>query len=326
MLGSTIAILVFVSLELLLYPLTLPLIELQPMFTLSDWDIDPWTETSEHFITQGPYLRAQKIDKYHHRRRLVIVGASSAHGSNELWEDTFAGILQDDLDWDVVNLAIGGTTSTGIVHLMDDISRLNPSALVVFYGHNEVKQFRMMNNLNDIPTWRYKLQRQIWRSRTYSFFHGIINIDSIEITQNKTNVQQSDDTVVQLATWNFKTNLTTICNTIDVPTIFLTPPTNYPFAHMGSPESMPKSIEDIQNLIDADIDSTTIHSSIKDSIPEIAKECGATHWDVDHYFHINSPDNTSANQLFWDELHPSATGHEWIAQGIKDWLLMIEVQ
>ena len=47
-------------------------------------------------------------------------------------------------------------------------------------------------------------------------------------------------------------------------------------------------------------------------------------WDLDIYFHQNSPDTTSANGLFWDELHPSALGHKWIADGLHTWLTDIE--
>jgi len=89
-------------------------------------------------------------------------------------------------------------------------------------------------------------------------------------------------------------------------------------------ESLPETIADIQKQIDSHPESTTIHSTIKSTIPTLAKQHGTYHWDLDVYFHQNSPDSTSANGLFWDELHPSALGHKWIADGLKTWLSKIE--
>lgn len=224
-----------------------------------------------------------------------------------------------------MNLGIGGTTSTGLVHLRDEIQRLNPSALIVYYGHNEVRQFRLMNQHVAISEWQYKIQRWLWHSSAYSLLYQWLQPRKEDSPPSTTKPSPqstllTDEAVVQLATWNYESNMRLICQSVDVPIIFLTPPTNYPFAPMIAVNSLPETTDEIQALIDPHPEATTIHSAIKAVLPTIAAECGATHWDVDDYFHQNSPDRTSANGLFWDELHPSATGHEWIAIGLTQWL------
>ena len=116
------------------------------MFQVQNWSVVPWIETDTHYITQGDYLRAQRIDKMKSKKRLVILGASSAHGSNELMEDTFAGIVDEQTEWEVINLGIGGTTSAGLVTLTPYVEQLNPDAVLIYYGHNEVHQLASSND------------------------------------------------------------------------------------------------------------------------------------------------------------------------------------
>ena len=107
-------------------------------------NVIPWVENDTHYITQGDYLRAQRIEKIKSKKRLVILGASSAHGSNELMEDTFAGIIGEQTEWEVINLAIGGTTSAGLVTLTSYVELLNQYALLIYYGNNEVHHLRKL--------------------------------------------------------------------------------------------------------------------------------------------------------------------------------------
>ena len=72
--------------------------------------------------------------------------------------------------------------------------------------------------------------------------------------------------------------------------------------------------------IDAHKEATTIHSVIRAQIVTSLRHIKPPFWDLDWHFHRHSPDGLSANGLFWDELHPSALGHQWIARGIQKWL------
>ena len=317
------SVLLFCSIEWVCSIFTPPLLFNKPMFQITGWQITPWTVSDSHYETHGDYLRSQTIPKSTTLSRVVIIGASSAHGSNELWEDSFAGQLQEKTNWDVVNLGIGGTTSTGLIHLRDEIQLLNPSALIIYYGHNEVRQFRLMQAHQRISPWQYQTQRLLWQSSVYSTIYNVIysESDSSDLSVPLSDLTQiSDKEIVQLATWNFESNISLICSTLKIPILLIVPPTNYPFAPMTEINHLPDDLLEIQALIDAHPEATTIHSSIKNSIPKVASNCGATLWDVDKHFHQNSPDGTSANGLFWDELHPSALGHQWIARGLQQWL------
>ena len=326
-------VLLFLGLELGVGLFTTPLLYTTPLFQSQGWQVVPWTvdEDSQHFWTQGSYLRAQKIPRTTSHPRVVILGASSAHGSNELWEDTFAGRLQSQGTWDVVNLGIGGTTSTGLVSILPYVEQLNPDALIIYYGHNEVHQLRQLSNIRPTFIQWYPVQRLLWSSNLYTLLHTWItlskdpNLDIQKMEETPTKSALTEDQLLSFSKAHFENNLNLVLHsTQTIPTLLITPPTNYPFAPMEYSESLPETITDIQKQIDAHPESTTIHSTIKSIIPTLAKKHGTYHWDLDVYFHQNSPDTTSANGLFWDELHPSALGHKWIADGLKTWLSKIE--
>ena len=312
---------------------TTPLLYTKPLFHTQKWEVVPWIidKQNEYFQTQGSYLRSQKISRTTSRPRVVILGASSAHGSNELWEDTFAGHLAAEDKWDVVNLGIGGTTSAGLVSLLPYIQELQPDALIIYYGHNEVHQLRQLSNISPTFMQWYPLQRLLWSSNLYTQLHSFVKpTESIQFephpTQEDTTLPSpTEEQFMFFSTSHFENNISLVLhNTHDIPTLLITPPTNYPFAPMEYSVSLPKTIDEIQQQIDVHPEATTIHSTIKAAIPKLATKHGTYHWDLDEYFHQNSPDTTSANGLFWDELHPSALGHKWIADGLHTWLQDVE--
>ena len=321
------------GIEALIAPLVNPLIETTPMFQVQNWSVVPWIETDTQYLTQGDYLRAQRIDKNKNKKRLVVLGASSAHGSNELMEDTFSGIVDENLEWDVINLAIGGTTSAGLVTLTPYVEQLNPDALVIYYGHNEVHQLRKLNQFQTTSLKAMKFQRLLWSSRLYTTLHNILpdktHHSEIDNTQTNSDAPSSisEEEFIELAEYHFFHNMSFILSKLDrVPILLISPPTNYPFAPMADTEVYTDYIEDIQRRIDTYPEATTIHSSIRKQILRLAATYQTTHWDLDFHFHRHSPDVLSANGLFWDELHPSALGHQWIARGVQKWLHEVEVE
>ena len=136
--------------------------------------MDPWIETETDYLTQGDYLRAQRIPKTKSNKRLVVLGASSAHGSNELMEDSFAGIVNDQTEWDVVNLGIGGTTSAGLVALIPYVEQLQPDALVIYYGHNEIYQLRKLNQFQSTSLKLLGIKRVLWSSHFYTLLYNLL--------------------------------------------------------------------------------------------------------------------------------------------------------
>ena len=305
-----------------------PLIRERPLFATHQWKIVPWEEDGDGYTTQGSYLRAQHITKTHTLPRIVILGASSAHGSNELWENSFAGKLEATGKFDVVNLAIGGTTSNGILHLVPYTLDIAPDLVILYYGHNEIAQFQQV--LSYVPdNWQKNLwlQQILWNSSLYSLIYKTIEAhnhdnDQIEIT-NPLHSSISIADIQTIALRNFRWNITSVLETYqahDIPVLLLNPPTNYPFAPHSDTEQAPASIGAYQQYIDTCMEATTMHSSIREENLRLAQAYATGYLDLDIYFHTNSPDGTSANGLFWDELHPSKMGHEWIYLAIEPWI------
>ncbi len=306
-----------------------PLIETKPMFQFQNWSVEPWIETETDYLTQGDYLRAQRIPKTTNQKRLVVLGASSAHGSNELMEDSFAGIVEQQTEWDVVNLGIGGTTSAGLVSLMPYVEKLQPDALIIYYGHNEVYQLRKLNEFHStsLNEWRWK--RILWSSHLYTLLYNLLPHSEHRHSEQETPFAQtlSEEYFIELAANHFSNNMSLVLSKLEgVPTLLVSPPTNYPFAPMEYTPSISYDYTEVQNQIDAHKEATTIHSVIRTQIPTLAATYQTSFWDLDWHFHRYSPDGLSANGLFWDELHPSSLGHQWIARGVKKWLHGIEVE
>ena len=321
-------LLTIMILEILVGLFVPPLRETTPWFSTTNWQVVPWIEKDGYYWTEGAYLRAQKIPKTTDRKRLVILGASSAHGSNELWENSFAGLLEHITAWDVVNLGIGGTTSSGLVSLLPYIKSIQPDALVIYYGHNELHQIRQLSNVSSAQLNFYRVQHILRSSSLYSWLYTIIKSPqkTSSTMEQSTQVQSilSQRDLTAFAQTHFESNMSVVLEQLNgIPTIMLNPPTNYPVAPMEHSPSIATTIQQAQMRIDKHSDATTIHSSIRESLHELVAQYPVYYWDLDEHFHRHSPDGISANGLFWDELHPSALGHQWIANGLENWLQTI---
>lgn len=301
-----------------------PLIETDSFFNFHHWQIEPWQERNDYLETQGSYIRAQRFQREKQGRRIVILGASSAHGSNHLWEDSIAGILEKETETEVINLGIGGTTSHGILHLLPYTLELQPDFIILYYGHNEVHQFEQLMEFQQSSVQTLWLKNILWRSSIYSFLYQNLRsssnseeIKASEVSAIKPKNQHND--IVELAKWNHMQNISILLEAYQeaqIPVILLNPPTNYPFAPVDEQfQANPvQTIPEKQAQINQSTEATTIHSEIRANNLELAKQFGLYYLDLDQYFHMNSPDQFSANGLFWDELHPSALGQEWITK------------
>ena len=141
------------------------------------------------------------------------------------------------------------------------------------------------------------------------------------VTPTSLTSQNQHKDIVQLAKWNHMQNISLLLTSYqeaEIPVIMLNPPTNYPFAPVDEAFQLNPvhTISEKQKQIDQSTEATTIHSEIRENNLKLARKFGLYYLDLDQYFHKKSPDHYSANGLFWDELHPSALGQEWIAQSI----------
>lgn len=305
-----------------------PLIETDSYFNFHHWRVVPWKEESGYLETQGSYSRAQRFQAQNTSKRIVILGASSAHGSNHLWEDSFAGILDKKTEFEVINLAVGGTTSHGILHLLPFTLELDPNLVILYYGHNEVHQFAQLLEFHQTSVQTLWLKNLFWRSSLYSLLYRALASGAQDVEAQDVKAQKTDSTqmkehqnIVALAEWNHYQNISVLLQgyqDAEIPTLVLNPPTNYPFAPINESVSLNSvtTITEKQRLIDQSSSATTIHSKIRENNLLLAQRFGVYYLDLDDYFHKGSPDQYSANGLFWDELHPSALGQAWIAEPI----------
>ena len=72
--------------------------------------------------------------------------------------------------------------------------------------------------------------------------------------------------------------------------------------------------------IDHGAEITTITQPMRKLLYQLASEHQTGWLDLDLAFSQNSPDGYTTNGLFWDELHPSTKGHEYIAELIYPWV------
>ena len=126
-----------------------------PLFSSTDWQFMPFEKREIdgvlYWESQGGSMRGNRfaIEKSTTEKRIAVLGASSAHGSNHIKEEAFAGLLQtrwqeetqsdDRFVWN--NLGIGGTTSNGVLFMGLWALEQDIDGLIIYYGHNEELNF-----------------------------------------------------------------------------------------------------------------------------------------------------------------------------------------
>lgn len=162
-----------------------PLAQTRPLFSFTDWQFTVFPDRRNEWLgTEGGWIRQQTIAQQPADFRIVTLGASSAHASNHLIEESFSALLEQqlrsehpNLGIEVLNLGVGGTTSNGILHVGRAALDIGADLLLIYYGHNEVAQFSQLPFYLDAdPT---VLSWQIWlgHSRIYSVLARMIHRD-----------------------------------------------------------------------------------------------------------------------------------------------------
>lgn len=153
-----------------------PLAQTRTLFSFTDWQLTVLHPAGEgQHETEGGWIRQQTILDAPAAFRAVTLGASSAHASNHLAEESFSAIVEHRLRqrWpdepvEVLNLGVGGTTSNGVLHVGQAALQLGADVLLIYYGHNEVAQFTQLSMIQDTRprqlAWRVRLSH----SRLYS--------------------------------------------------------------------------------------------------------------------------------------------------------------
>ena len=367
------------------------LAEQQPLFSFIDFSYHPYNTVVRDqqlwWVSNGGAARWQEIPKNDEIFRIAVLGASSAHGSNLLQEESFSFLLEKKLQQEfprkpiqVVNMGIGGTLSNGILSAGSQAIDMGADAIIVYYGHNEVSQFQQLEEIG-LPTG---LSSQLWLShlRTYTILYNILSpwfpVQSAESSPPPKSL--STQRIVDWAAYNHYQNLSLLfskCRQKNISILQITPTYNFRFApfqaaqksssvesreilnnakylrtqskekalleaqkaqknsswgsdvaleaielqaHLHAELGQKKQArQQYQKLFDQSQEITTIHSQIKNNIQRLASEFGTAHFDAEDVFYHHSQDGITANGLFWDEIHPSVQGHQYLAEAIIPW-------
>ena len=249
--------------------------ERQPLFSFQDWQYQIFSPDQPHTLlrSQGGPSRSQWIDtKKPAEFQIGIVGASSAHGSNLLFEQTFGQIIEGRLQQSfpntsiqVLNGAIGGTTSNGVLHAGQELIQHGIDVLIIYYGHNEAAQFTNLPQLTHVNIPLLRLRLWLSQSRIYSVLFRLFRPEGALqlVPESITPLAQLSLTDVQtlrrLAAENMRYNLQQLIDTAQsrkIPIVLLNPSFHFPFIQAEPFEDIQSSLAALE-LLEAAIQQPT---------------------------------------------------------------------
>ncbi|MDG1481508.1 MAG: GDSL-type esterase/lipase family protein [Myxococcota bacterium] len=224
--------------------------ESRPLFSFTDWQVEafrPTERSGEDWLeTPGGWMRYQEIAPQRPDFRAIVLGASSAHGSNHLAEESFGALIEDGLQdrfpgaaVEVLNLGIGGTTSGGVLHTGTQALALGVDLVMVYYGHNEAAQFSRLSLFESVDPGQLSARMRLSRSALYSSLLALLRpTQSLIQTQGSIYAQAPPspaavDQLRALAAENYRYNLTQLllrARRSGAEVIMMNPATNYRFA------------------------------------------------------------------------------------------------
>ena len=281
------------------------------------------------------------------RHRVVFLGASSVHGSHYLAEEAFpARVAAMHPQIEAINFGIGGATSAGVAAAGRAAFALAPDALVVMYGHNEVAQFTRLAAYNHTsPTM---LRVRLWLSRSALYRQLVQSLHSRTPAPASGDLYRSVSPeraevadLTELAVQHLRLQLGGLlaeANENDTPVVVVLPPTNLRFAHLEAFDTpgpgdaadldrLRRQADDaarvgdgaqarmlLQQAIDRSASPREMVSPIRQELLRIAHQHHATVIDAAAWMTAHAPDGVTPSGLFWDDVHPTADGHERLAE------------
>jgi lysophospholipase L1-like esterase len=331
------------------------LTETQPLFSFQDWQYEGFEEVQREGglwqIARGGPSRWEELSphKTQDGLRIFVLGASSAHGSNHLAEESFSKRIEHRLQKEdpereihVVNMGIGGTTSNGVLFAGKQALAHEADGIVIYYGHNEAAQFSHLslykNTSADLLWWRMRLSQ----STVYSALFRLLGRGAIQSTHGSIYAETeptSDEReeLLALAETNYRHNLGQLLRLAEesgTESLVINVVPNYRLVelqgdaavkrkeeaerlsaegrHIAAREMYQRAIEESPRL-------TTVTAAIREATLDTARGSAASYIDAMDIFYGGSQDGLTANGLFWDELHPSVEGQHYIAEAVLPW-------
>ena len=227
-----------------------PLLQTEPLFALTEWQVDVLQPAGPGLVQSGPgSVRHQVLTEQPltGTLRVAVLGASSAHGSNHLREEAFAALIEATLDTpaspvEVVNLGIGGTISTGVAHAGRAALTHGAGLIIVYYGHNEVAQFNRLalyehTALDVLPMRLWLHQRPLYSALVRAVQptgRPVVHTEGSLYAESAPTRAQIDQ-LRGLAVAHYRHNLDQLIREAEekgAGVILVNPATNYPLAHV----------------------------------------------------------------------------------------------
>jgi len=304
--------------------------------------------SSDGYLVGGGSMRLQRISVQPDpdRPRVVFLGASSVHGSHYVSEDTFpARVSAHGPPIEAINFGIGGTTSVGVAAAGRVALGLKPDALVVMYGHNEAAQFaRLALYQHTRPA---ALQRRFWLSRSGLYRLLSAQLHAPPSPGPQAGMYRTDEPsreevrhLTRLAVQHLRLQLGGLlqaAHATNVPVLLVLPPTNLRFAHLqpfdtpgpgdaADLDGLRQAAEDaaragraeeararLQQAIDRSASPREVVTSVREALIELGQIHGIPVVDAAAWMYALAPDGVTPSGLFWDDIHPTAEGHDALA-------------
>ena len=317
----------------------------------SDVQLRP-TDNPHRVVVGGGSMRFAELDRVPtDTRRVVFLGASSVHGSHYIWEDTFPAKVGSRLGVEAINFGIGGTTSAGVAAAGRTALTLQPDALVVMYGHNEVAQFTRLALYRHTRPALLRARFQLSKSAIYRMLtQPLARPDTraappSDLYRSDTPSREEVADLTRLAVDHLRLQLGGLADAAhahDVPMVLVLPPTNLRFAHLQPFDTPgPGDQADLQRLreqaeavaqarqggkarllfqeaIDRSASPREVVTPIRDALVELGESHGLVVVDAQAWMSSYAPDGVTPSGLYWDDVHPTAEGHTALAHLLSD--------
>ena len=234
----------------------------RPLFSFTDWQTEPFQQRLIGDIywleTPGGWMRHRQIPPDRPDFRAVVLGASSAHGSNHLAEEAFPALLEQGLrdhfpesSVEVLNLGIGGTTSNGVLYAGTQALALGVDLVVVYYGHNEAAQFSQLSLFETVDLEQLSARMWLSRSALYSALVDLLRPEQALVPVSGSIYARQPPTLPaltalkSLAADNLHHNLTQLAfqaRAAGAEVVLMNPATNYRFASLDAFEEVDGSV------------------------------------------------------------------------------------
>lgn len=279
--------------------------------------------------------------------RVVFLGASSVHGSHYVAEAAFpARISHHGPPIEALNFGIGGTTSAGVASAGRTALTLQPDALVVMYGHNEAAQFSRLALYRHTSSTALRTRLTLANSGLYRLLSSALATDRpaaapADLYRSEDPTRDEVRDLSRLAVQHLRQQLgglLTDAGRAGVPVVLVIPPTNLRFAHLqpfatpgpGDAADLnalrtaadeaaargdgPAARAHLQAAIDRSASPRELVTPIRAALVELGDQHGVVTVDAAAWMSAHAPDGVTPSGFFWDDVHPTAEGHDALAR------------